>query len=417
MFGLVIISLVLLFGLRQDEWLTSLRVNRALVRFNQYPVWLAIGNDHVLESVSFVLSYIDNDINDISLARARGLLLFVWGQEEEAIKVWEMSGLLSAEVTAVQGRYAQSVNQPEVALAWYERTVELDPTLASAWHALGELYQQQGESAAAKIAYERAFSLGDASSVDVLARLWREEGNHATAIDIWQSALDTFSEDPDRLLWWQGLSNSLRATAEWEAGIIAVERALQEFPEDARLYVEKGATIYGLSADVTAAIDAINTAITLDDTVTGAYSTAAGIMAAAKQYEEAYDWYTKAISRDPQMPSWQVARGHMARAAGDLPLAKEAFLATIGRFPNFPPAYFGIATVYQQLGEGENAAAAMDQALQLTGKTEVQDYLRAGEIYESSGNLDKAIAVYQQILSLDPDNQTAVQALQRLQNR
>jgi tetratricopeptide (TPR) repeat protein len=250
-----------------------------------------------------------------------------------------------------------------------------------------------------------------------LARLWREEGNHATAIDIWQSALDTFSEDPDRLLWWQGLSNSLRATAEWEAGIIAVERALQEFPEDARLYVEKGATIYGLSADVTAAIDAINTAITLDDTVTGAYSTAAGIMAAAKQYEEAYDWYTKAISRDPQMPSWQVARGHMARAAGDLPLAKEAFLATIERFPNFPPAYFGIATVYQQLGEGENAAAAMDQALQLTGKTEVQDYLRAGEIYESSGNLDKAIAVYQQILSLDPDNQTAVQALQRLQNR
>jgi tetratricopeptide (TPR) repeat protein len=140
-------------------------------------------------------------------------------------------------------------------------------------------------------------------------------------------------------------------------------------------------------------------------------------MAAAKQYEEAYDWYTKAISRDPQMPSWQVARGHMARAAGDLPLAKEAFLATIERFPNFPPAYFGIATVYQQLGEGENAAAAMDQALQLTGKTEVQDYLRAGEIYESSGNLDKAIAVYQQILSLDPDNQTAVQALQRLQNR
>jgi predicted TPR repeat methyltransferase len=47
----------------------------------------------------------------------------------------------------------------------------------------------------------------------------------------------------------------------------------------------------------------------------------------------------------------------------------------------------------------------------------VQDYLRAGEIYESSGNLDKAIAVYQQILSLDPDNQTAVQALQRLQNK
>jgi tetratricopeptide (TPR) repeat protein len=278
------------------------------------------------------------------------------------------------------------------------------------------LEQQAGLLEAAVMAYEHALVQEYADSVDPLAKLWRDEGDHEKAIAIWQSALVEFPVHADRLRWWQGLTNSLRATDHWEAGFIAVRRALQEFPEDARLYVEKGAIVYGFSADSTAAIEAINTAIDLDDTIAAAYSTAASILAAERMYEDAYDWYTEAIIRNPQMPSWYVARGHMARATGDLPKALDAFLVAIDRFPNFSPGYFGIAKVYQQLGDKEEAATAVERALQVTDSKDVQDFLQAAEIYEWSGDLDEAIIANQSALALDPDNSQATQALQRLQN-
>lgn len=418
--GVAIIGLMLLLALRWEPLLASAWKNSGLTAFLQIPAWRLVAVEDLPKDIEPVTVFVQRAFsaaNDsVTLAKAYGLLLFVQGREDEAAAVWQAAGLSAAEVTAVQGRYAESVNRSDAAVIWFEQAVAFDENLASAWHALGWHRQQVGDSAMARTAYEQALALGFASSVDPLARLWRDDGDHETAAAIWQSALQHYPIHADRLRWWQGLTNSLRAAARWDEGWEAVTAALQEFPEDAWLYVEKAAIVYGRSADADAAMEAVHTAVSLDDTVVGAYSTAAGILAAERRYEAAYDWYTEAIRRSPNNSSWYVARGHMARAAGDLSLALESFQIAIERFPSFPAAYFGIAVVYQKLDESGKAVEAVQQAVQLNRNMQVSDYLLAAEIYEWSGELEQAVNAYQQILLLNPDNPVASQALQRLQN-
>jgi tetratricopeptide (TPR) repeat protein len=417
----IAIGFILILVFRWEVLLADVWVNWGLVAFKQYPFWQTAPVDKITNDATPVSPFLQHAaryrVENVTLARGWGLLLFVQGREDEATAVWQAAGLAPAEATIVQGYYAHALNHPQAALTWYEHTIKYDPSLAAVWHTLGNLYAQNEQVAAAKVAYKQAVDLGNAASADPLARLWRDEGNLEAAIGIWQATLDTFPDHQDRLRWWQGLTNSLRAINDWEMGIILVEKALQEFPEDAGLYVEKGAIIYGLSGDAPTAMEAIHMAIDLDQTVTGAYSTAAGIMAAEQHYRAAYDWYTEAILRNPQNASWYVARGHMARADGNFALALDAFLEAVDRFPGFAQAHFGLATVYKQLDQKEAAAAAVSQALLVTESKNVQDYLRAAEIYEWSGYLDEAVAAYQQVLLIEPKNDKVIQALQELQNK
>lgn len=414
---LMLLGLVVFLVVRQESWAAHLNANYSLVLINQYPLWRTIIEYNPPPAASSLIQPKEYRVNNETLAQEQGLLLFAERQEAKAITLWQVAGLNPGEVMLIQAHYALAMNDPQIAIGWYEQAVELDPLLATGWQALGKLYAQKEQLISAMAAYERAVELGNVGSVDPLAKLWRDKGNHVAAIAIWQTALDRFPDTSERLQWWQGLSNSLRATEQWEIGTKVVENGLNEFPEDARLYTEKGAIIYGRYADASAAMDAINTAITLDSTMVSAYSTAANIMAEEKRYEAAYGWYTEAIGLNPGNASFYVASGHMARAAGNLQLALEAFEDTIDRFPGFSSAYFGIARVYKQLDDRENAVIAIDQGLQLIEANDVQDYLQAGEIYQWSGRLDEAVAVYQQVLTIDSENVRAKRALQQLQNK
>lgn len=408
---------IILISLRQEEWKTLLNVNQVLVAVNQFPLWKSILTDPSVTIVPAPISLNENLITESTIASSWGLSLFESGNEAEAILVWQNAGLSAGAITANAGRYAQSINDLQTARIWFAHSVTLDPTLASSWYELGKINTQLGHYTAAKLAYEEALSLGYPPSVTPLATIWRDEGNYTNAIEIWQGALDSITSDPDRLLWWQGLTNSLRATEEWERAGKAVDLALEEFPTDAPLHVEKGAIIYGLYADAGIAMDAITTAINLDATLASAYSTAANIMARERQYLSAYGWYTEAIKQNDTVPSWYVARGHMARAAGNLPLALEAFLVAIERFPNSSSAYLGIAKVYQLLDQQENAYGAIEQALENDGLITTPDFLLAAEIYEWSNNVDGATTLYNQVLIMEPENVIAKQAIQRLQSK
>lgn len=408
---------IAVFLLRQEEWKTTFKINQVLLAINQHPIWQGVFNGPLPIAASASIFRNEQLLTNPTVARGWGLLLFQSGNETEAISIWQNADLSPGKVMANQGHYAKSTNDFHTAIIWFGNSVRLAPMLASSWHELGELNTQLGHFADAKTAYAQGISLQNSASVNPLAILWRDEGNHANAIEVWQSALNSFSADPNRLLWWQGLTISLRATEQWERGRETVELAIQEFPRDARLYVEKGAIIYGFNSDASVAMDAINTAITFDSTVITAYSTAASIMAGEKQYMTAYDWYTEAINRNDHVSSWYVARGHMARAAGNLPLALESFIAAIERFPNNAPAHFGIAQVYQQLDQRENAFRAIERALEADGLVNVQAYLLAAEIYEWNDSINEAVTLYRQVLLIDPENIVAKQAIQRLQNK
>jgi tetratricopeptide (TPR) repeat protein len=415
---LLFAALLLMLLFRWHHLTTSIWVNAGAVAINHYPAWRSIVERPLPGAppprVTLLQQATQISPENTSLWRGLGLFLFATGQEEEAVAVWQNAGLDPAQVAASQGYYANSVGRYDISLAWYAYAVQLDPGLAQPWRELGRLRLHTGQAEAARVAYERAFDLGDADSAEPLARLWRDDGEPHSAIAVWQAALHLFPDHGDRLRWWQGLSNVLRATGQWEAGQQVVEQAVLEFPEDARLYVEYGAIIYGYSGNADAAMNALHRAMLLNETMTGAYSTAAQIMASERRYEEAYQWYSEVIERDPLNPSWYVAQGNMARAAGDLSLARHAFEEAIAQNPDFAAAYYGIALIYQQLDDKDAATSAITRALQLSDNQNLPYLLRAGEIYEWSGNFTAAVEVYRRVVDIEPDNAVATAALQRL---
>lgn len=413
----VFISLLLFAVLRWPTLVGTIWVNVGMIEINQFPAWRSVLFDVEMPNPVYVKQAIQYAPDNDALWRGWGMFSFAQGQTNEALAAWKSAGLDSNQVAVFQGQYAVIIEQYDAALAWFEYAVELNPEQAEVWHEIGKLRQQTGQAEAARASYGRALALRYADSADPLAKIWRSEGAYQMALEVWSTALDTFPKHPDRLRWWQGLTNSLRATEQWEGGVDMVEMALKEFPEDASLYVEYAALVYGYSGDVNETMNAVEKAIQLDASMIGAYSTAGSIMAAEQEYMTAYDWYAKAAERDAQNPSWLVAQGNMARAAGELSLALSAFETVIVRFPNFAPAHYGIALVYQQMGEKEHAVNAITQALQLMKRQDVQYYLRAGEIYEWGGNPVAAIATYRKVLDLDPDNKPVAAALQRLLNK
>lgn len=416
--GIILVSLLLIAILRWESLIGFIWINASFLEMNHYPVWHSITSDPLLDveppETVLLQQALQFNQENTSLWRGWGLILLAQGKEGEAIAAWQGAGLEPAQVVLSQGHYARSVGQHDTSLAWYEYAINLDPTLAAAWHEIGILRMYAGQVEAAKAAYETAFALGYADSANPLATLWRDEGEYQKAIEIWQSALNAFPIHYERLRWWQGLSNSLRAAGQWQEGLRVVELALHEFPEDARLYVEYGALIYGDSGNVDAAMAALNRAMTLDETMVSAYSTAAQVLASERRYTEAYERYGQVIERDPQNSTWYVAQANMARAMGELLLARRAFMEAIVLSPDFAPAHYGIASVYKQLGDKDNATSAITRALQLSNNQNLPYLLRAGEIYEWSGNSAAAVEAYQRAIAIEPDNATATVALQRL---
>lgn len=414
---LLVCGLLLVGLLRAPVLSRAIWTNGGMLVLNQQPLWQSILQEVEVKEGVGIRQALERNSEDEVLWQAQGMLHFARGNESEALGTWIEGGIEPAQVALQQGHYAQFVGRDDVALAWYEYAVVLNPGQAEAWHEMGALYEARGDIEAAVAAYERAFELGNPESADPLARIWRDRGRYDKAIAVWREALDTYTSHETRLEWWRGLTNSLRATDQWEIGVDAAERALREFPEDARLHVEYGVMVYYGWGNVEPALEALGRAVELDKEMVDAYGAAGAIMAREGQFSAAYDWYSRAIDADPKNASSYVARGHMARAAGDYALALSAFEEAIARFPEFAPAHHGIAVIHQELGEKVKAENAIRRALALDGGNRVNYYLRAGEIYEWNGKLTDAAEAYRLALELDPGNQVAASALRRIRQQ
>ncbi len=111
----------------------------------------------------------------------------------------------------------------------------------------------------------------------------------------------------------------------------------------------------------------------------------------------------------------QTEDGRWAEAASSYRLAIEnAYLMVPGE-RKLPRYYIDMAWALYQDGQIASALKALDQALATEDFELSAAYLlRAAQIYEAAGETAKAIHTYRRVLELIPDDQSALQALQRL---
>ena len=292
---------------------------------------------------------------------------------------------------------------------WKESQIAVESLLL-----FGDLANTQGKQDEALFWYESAAAVELDRAATPLATHLNQQREFQAAIEIWQEALSTFPKSSQRPDWWLGLSYSLRANQEGQRAADVSRKALEEFPKNPHLLTSFASTLLGLEADYETISSLLQEAILLDDSNAEPYSVMAQLMARENRIEESLSYYNQAIDRDHSVKWWHVARANSARRLGNLEEARAFLLETIGLFPKYAPAYYELAWIYKLSEEPFQAQTAIQQALNLHNSPPVNYYVRAGDIYAWSNEIDLARFAYQRASELAPNDQRVIQGLEAL---
>lgn len=367
---------------------------------------------------SFFVKALDYDKENRSTLRGYGISLLASKMDEQAILALEKVELSPTSFFASWGNQSEVNKCEDEALYWYQKAVNINPSLAAVWHRIGIIRLDQGNSDQAIYTLDRAWQLSNADSASPLAWLLYRQADYQQAATILQSALARYPDHEERLLWWRALDASDRAEKQWMDSVVVTKQAMAEYPKDPSLLIGFAVSTYFNSGDYETAFDAIHQAIAIDPNAAWAYGSLGDISVDLQLFEQATEHYTKAIEKEPDNPRWYLSRANAYSSLGDLSEALKQQKNIIGTFPAYAPAYFEIAWLYRLTDEPQLAVDSIEKAIQLLGTREnMQYFLRAGKIYEWVGESKKAAEAYRDVLRLTPDNSEAKSKIIELENR
>jgi tetratricopeptide (TPR) repeat protein len=107
--------------------------------------------------------------------------------------------------------------------------------------------------------------------------------------------------------------------------------------------------------------------------------------------------YTQAVETWPSLTNAYYQRGLARQILNEQDLALADFEKVVNANPNMGPAHTALGSLFRQRGDIQRALNEFGLAIQLTG--DVDAYYQRGQVYESLGEHQKAIADYDSAIS------------------
>ncbi|MCB0844168.1 MAG: tetratricopeptide repeat protein [Bacteroidetes bacterium] len=178
------------------------------------------------------------------------------------------------------------------------------------------------------------------------------------------------------------------------------QKAVEKYPDNARVYFNRGATLEK-TGSFSKALQDYAEAIKLDKQNIDYYGSRAYLYERLKQYYKAIDDYTKIISINPDKVDIYLYRGKAYQYVRRNEEALADFQEAIRRNPVDATGYYFRGKLYATLGESDNALSDYTQAIAInSGYASV--YRDRGEIYLARKRFEKALADFDQVLTLNP---------------
>lgn len=274
----------------------------------------------------------------------QALAAYQAGQLEEALEL--CTAMLRTEPRSVQtlqlmGRIACDCGQPDWAAPFFESIVKLEPDSATARHQLGLVQARLGQWTAAETSQECALVLQPtfAAAHYQLGLARRELGDLRGALAAWDNAIRHQPDYPAVYEAARGVQQTYLAQAAQRLAenqpleaLAEVEKALEITPEDASCHALAGDALHALG-NLTIAVTAYERAVGVDASQTGAWWGLGCVRLKREEYASAAKCLRKAVELSPQ--------------AGQ--------------------AWHNLGTVLHELGQADEARAAMGRALELLG--------------------------------------------------
>lgn len=397
-----------------------------------------------------------------------GYLHQIQGELEEATAAFERSLALDADAPATLirlGTVRLELGDRDQARAHFERAIALDPESAAAYDGLGKVAAAAGDTAGAVKSFERALELQPkASSVHhalglayrrlgdlELAKHHLARGGDAPVLfaDPYLREVTQIGQSADFFL---VLGAQAFSEARYEQAEVHYRRALELQPHDFTARKALGFCLEKLG-DVDAAVEqlelglrlgssgdeerdvlersellrilgglrvlqgredegiaAFRRALRLDPTRLDTRSKLANALARRGELGEAVEHYDRILAAKPDEPKVLIQRGTALINLGQSERGLADFRQAVALSPDDPEPRLRLAEALEHVGDAAAAAAQRGDAARLAeGDPKQRSEILADEADKrlQQGDLEGALAGFQQALSVDPENTDA----------
>ncbi|KVK85679.1 hypothetical protein WS90_00290 [Burkholderia cepacia] len=298
-------------------------------------------------------------------------------------------------------------------MAAYRRAVEIDPSYATGWNALGIGYAEQGQTDRAIEAFRSGMQADPADAVTVmnLGIVYLQRGDKATARPLFERAMHALSGSRQAAAW----DLLARAQPDGPAAIGVLQDALKTFPDDPQLWYTLGRTQYDLG-HMADAIASYEHALTAEKARNGAPVAIARIQGALTQAyalhdqpEQAAVAMRHAVDAAPGDAEYWSRLGALYMTQSNYNDALSALDRSIALNDANPKTWMMHGLTQAQLGRHPQAAASFRRAIALDGG-QAGWWAALATALNEAGQHDEAVAAAGQALKLEPANRLALEA-------
>jgi len=273
--------------------------------------------------------------------------------------------------------------------------------------------KEDGQINEAILAADAAWTLDEEEGALFLATLLQEEGNMDDVKSLLQHMVSKYPSSSRVQTWLIRLGDLSRSQKSWNEAVSFYRQALVVQPSMEGhinlgwVYYERGD---GLEVAKNEILKGEEQALKCGK----GYFTIGQLLSKEKHYSEAQDYYDKALECNPGSRYWRLISANNKRDAGNLTEALLLYTELIKSYPHWARPYYEISWVYKFDNKPEKAIEAIEQALRLQESQSFTYFRGAGLIYEWVGRPNMALNSYSQALSLSPDDNFVMQAVERL---
>lgn len=281
------------------------------------------------------------------------------------------------------------------AALYYQRAIQLDPKLASAWANLGAVYQSQGKPEDSAEAFKKAQALEPGNATfkqlaqsavnDISYKAYQQavqlqqQGKAQDALPYFQKALAT-SDNADIHA---AYGVSLQSAGQLDNAIAEYQKAMAKDASSADYAYYLG-TAYHQKNDLPKAQAAYKKALTLKPDYVEAQQALASIeqQAASADLNKAIDAYNKksypvaltlvnqALAKNGNDAMAHYYKGLILDGQGKPSLAAQSYREAIRRNPDFTDAYYALGVALDNVKDANGARSAFEKFVSLSGTNE-----------------------------------------------
>ncbi|MDY7093144.1 MAG: tetratricopeptide repeat protein [Acidobacteriota bacterium] len=260
--------------------------------------------------------------------------------------------------TALQRR-----GQPQQALEWYQRAIEIDPEYGEAYFNLGNTLADLGGPEPAIRAYREALKhRPDLAQVYVnLGRLLRAQGSAVEAQAVYRQGLEEGIDTYELRL---GLAHSLADAGRGDEAVTTYREALELNPDGAAAYYALGTTLLAMGRTAES-VEPLRQALALDPESGEAHVNLGAALAQEGRLEEALLHYAEGVRLRPEDPAAQLNYGVLLAALDRPAEALRHLQRGVELNPSEPRGQFLLGQTLERLGRPEDARTRYARALEL----------------------------------------------------